>query len=610
MLRHSLALLIANCLNMTCLALVLWSSARHDFLIAWIVTQAVILTASFWRPRRPSGALSQPRAARAVLTRIIANAFALGVGWGAAPLIFYASAPRTAAVLIACVCAGTIGVAAFTFSRLPVAGLAMIIPVAIGSLLAVAAEATPESFGIVAILIGYCVVLIRGMLTTSRASMRKFIMQNEIEGLARRDALTGLDNRTTFRGMLADAIFRLDRSHEPFAIFYVELDGLHEIVEAEGLAAADARILDATQRLRGRVRRADRIAKLNDDQFAILAPGLGGDATVRAYAANVIDAFAKPVADAHGVYEYAVNVGVLVVRDPSVDAEAVLRTAELALRAAQRQGRSSFHVFGPQDDAARLERMELERDVRLALERGEFRLNYQPMLNLSKNTVTGFEALLRWRHPVRGDVPPSIFISVAESNGMIGLIGAWVLREACRAAASWPQAMRVCVNVSAFQLRTPGFGEIVASALADAGISPAQLEIEITETVLIGDDPAPRQSLEALRKTGVNLALDDFGIGYSSLSYLRRLPFDRIKIDKSFVDELAQRQDNAAIVKSIVSLSMDLGMQTTAEGIETAEQLEFLRRLQCTEAQGYFIGRPMEAGAIQDFLRARQRLAA
>ena len=601
-LRHLTFATLATVLNGAVLVASVWNEVNRASLLAWLL--AVLCMVCLSVARRLTGSVSRhTRASHSALVRTVRNALMFGVLWGLAPILFFVDASGGSRVVMACICAGTIGGSAFIYSRIPAAAIAMIVPIALGSIWALAQSGGPEFQYVLVLVVGYCGVLIRGVLLNGLEGARQFFTRSEIEQIARRDGLTNLDNRATFRGMVADAILRHERANEPCAILYLDLDGLQKINDVQGHAVGDEILVEAAARLQTAVRRVDRIARLDSNQFAIIAPDISGEATLRAFASRVISAFQAPFTHAQQSLDISVSIGAFVIQSGVTNVETVMRNAELALQKAQRSGRGSYHVFGPSDDAALFQRIGLERDLRLALERREFYLNFQPLLEIESQRVTGFEALLRWRHPVRGNIPPSVFIPIAEDTGVIDAIGAWVIREACAAAAAWPPGMRVGVNLSAHQLKSRTLNAFIATTLEETGLEPQQLEIEITESVLVTDDQEPLDILTALRATGVGLALDDFGTGYSSLSYLRRLPFSRIKIDRSFVTDISTSRDCAAIVKSIVTLARDLEMDVIAEGIETHEQYEALRRLNCSEVQGFLIGRPMNEEAIESYLR-------
>ncbi len=607
---HTVSMMAATMLNGAILVAALGGTADPLSLVAWTFALlsgvGLVMTRRLLARARPRPTRTSPRTIR----RICRNAFIAGVTWGAAPPLFYMDASQGGKLVLTCICAGMIGGGALAFGSVPAAAVAMIAPIAGGSIWALWRSGEAETPFIIALLASYCFVLIRASMLHAFNQARQFISRTEIEQLASRDPLTGLDNIAVFRGAATEAMLRLERAGEPFALFLVDIDDLKKFNEQHGHAAGDALLVALANRMRGLARRGERIARIDGDQFAILSPGLAGEATLRACAARLAKMLGEPYEFGGVAKSISVCVGVFAAQRGVADARTVMRNAELALLKAQRKGRGSFHVFGAGDDAALLERQAMEEDLRLALARGEFHLEFQPMYRLASRKVEGFEALLRWRHPARGLVPPSVFIPIAEEHDLIEPIGGWVLRAACAAAASWPRDVRVCVNVSARQLRTRALCSQVAILLEEFGLEPDRLEIEITESVLVSDDALPLEILTELSKRGVTLALDDFGTGYSSLGYLRRLPFDRIKIDRSFVSEICEDRDSAAIVKSVIGLARDLGMEVTAEGIETVEQLECLRALDCPEVQGYLIGRPMAEDRVDACLRAGVTLAA
>ena len=296
------------------------------------------------------------------------------------------------------------------------------------------------------------------------------------------------------------------------------------------------------------------------------------------------------------------SIGIAVAPIDGKDAETLLQHADMALYRAKNEGRGSFHFFEPGMDEAMQHRRMLEQGLRVALERREFRLVYQPLMSLAENRVCCFEALLRWDHPERGLISPAEFIPVAEETGAIAAIGDWVLREACSTAAAWPEHVRIAVNLSPVQFRKPGLVASVTDALAAAQLPPHRLELEITETLLLAETDATLQTLHRLRDLGVRISMDDFGTGYSSLSYLRAFPFDKIKIDRSFMSGISPRDDAMAIVKAVIGLGQSLGMTTTAEGIETEEQLAVVREQGCSEVQGFLFSPPLPASGAEALL--------
>jgi predicted signal transduction protein with EAL and GGDEF domain len=327
-------------------------------------------------------------------------------------------------------------------------------------------------------------------------------------------------------------------------------------------------------------------------------------------AARLVDLLSRTyLADGH-VINTDVSVGVSVIPAGGEDCDKILNNADLALSHARQDGLGRFRLFETAMDAQREARRSLAVDLRRALALRELTLAYQPQFNLGSEHITGFEALLRWRHPKRGFVSPADFIPLAEEIGLIAPIGEWVLRKACREAANWPDSLRVAVNVSAVQFRNTNLCEQVEAALADSGLDPGRLELEITESVLIGDHASVLSALHRLQEMGVRISMDDFGTGYSSLSYLHSFPFDKIKIDQSFVRGAINEASSTAIIRAIAVLGRSLGMTTTAEGVETDAQLNRVREAGCIDVQGYLISRPMPPENIELFLQSRKHSAA
>ena len=389
-----------------------------------------------------------------------------------------------------------------------------------------------------------------------------------IEHLAHYDALTNLPNRTLFQrhaeGLLAQA------ADAAFAIIYIDIDEFKRINDSLGHLIGDEFLKGVSARLLEAVGSDDFVARLGGDEFAIVQRNVRSDEDVNELIARIYAALRTPF-DCHGQSLASdASIGVAVAPRHGTDLLGLLKSADLAMYAAKAAGRRTYRFFESSMEAEANLRRELEHDLRTALAEGSFEIHYQPLVDLRSDEVTGCEALLRWRHPVRGMISPADFIPVAEETGLIEEIGQWVLRTACIEAATWPAGVRVAVNVSPIQFKSQTLSLKVASALAEAGLDPRRLELEITEAVLIADDDAALITLNQLRKLGVHIALDDFGTGYSSLSYLQRFPFDKIKIDRSFVKALTRGSGSSSIIKAVVSIAADRNMITTAEGVETA----------------------------------------
>jgi diguanylate cyclase (GGDEF)-like protein/PAS domain S-box-containing protein len=418
-----------------------------------------------------------------------------------------------------------------------------------------------------------------------------------IAHMARHDALTGLPNRLLFREKMEEAFARVARG-EHIAVHCLDLDYFKTINDTLGHPIGDALLRAVTERLLGTVREHDTISRLGGDEFAIIQ--VVDDAPVEAtnLAQRIIETLSQPYEiDAHQVV-IGTSIGIAIAPDDGRAPDELLKNADLALYRAKADGRSTYRFFEPEMDARMQARRKLELDLRKALVSGEFQLYYQPLVKVETNAITGFEALLRWRHPERGLVFPGDFIPVLEELALIVAVGEWILKEACREAATWPDELLVSVNISPLQFKSHNLVHAVRSTLEETGIPAHRLELEITETVLLGDSDANLATLHKLKDLGVKIAMDDFGTGYSSLSYLRSFPFDRIKIDRSFTRDIALRSDCLAIVRAVTTLGDSLGIATTAEGVETQAQLDRLRAEGCTDVQGFFFSPPRPASEV------------
>jgi diguanylate cyclase (GGDEF)-like protein len=426
--------------------------------------------------------------------------------------------------------------------------------------------------------------------------------EDRIRHMARHDALTDLPNRLLFKEQFAEALKRVGR-RECVAVMCLDLDRFKSVNDTLGHAIGDLLLKQVGRRLSECVRKTDFVARFGGDEFAMVQAGAEQPQGATAMARRLIEALSTPYEiDNHQII-IGVSIGIAIAPDDGADPDVLLKNADMALYRAKSDGRGTFRFFEPAMDARMQARRGLELDLRKAVLQNEFELFYQPMIDVSRNKVTGFEALLRWRHPQRGIVPPVEFVHLAEEIGLIDAIGVWVLRQACCEAAAWPPHIRVAVNLSAAQFRNAGLLlEAVTSALALAELAPSRLELEITETVLLVETEAVLAILHKLRALGVRIAMDDFGTGYSSLSYLRSFPFDRIKIDRSFIEHVSDETSSIAIIRAVTSLGNSLGMAITAEGVETSEQLQRVRAEGCSEIQGYLFSPPRPASELTELL--------
>ena len=426
--------------------------------------------------------------------------------------------------------------------------------------------------------------------------------EKQIAFLAHHDALTGLANRVQLRQHIEQTLKDVERGGTA-SVLCLDLDNFKIINDTLGHSVGDALLCAVSTRLRDLVRDQDLISRTGGDEFSIVQSGAEHPMeAAAALAARIVEALSVPFELGDHRVVIGASVGVAIAPDDGDSVDQLLKNADMALYRAKEDGRAQFHFFEPEMDVKAQARRALELDLRNAVAAGEFELFYQPIINLAENRITGFEALLRWNHPTRGRVPPSEFIPLAEETGLIVAIGEWVIRQACTEARTWPNDLRVAVNVSPVQFRTKTLVFAVVSALAASGLRPDLLELEITETVLMANNEATLAALHQLRGLGVRISMDDFGTGYSSLSYLRSFPFDKIKIDQSFVRDLTERPDSIAIIRAVAGLGLSFGMTTTAEGVETQEQLDKMREEGCSEVQGYFYSKPVPASQITELL--------
>ncbi|MBN8927457.1 MAG: EAL domain-containing protein [Rhodospirillales bacterium] len=420
-----------------------------------------------------------------------------------------------------------------------------------------------------------------------------------IQFMAHHDALTSLPNRVLFNERMAAMLKDLRRPDERLAVLCIDLDYFKTVNDSLGHSVGDALLEAVAERLRACVRTGDVVARLGGDEFAVLQSAPDQPLQAELLSQRVVEALRQPY-DLDGQRAIvSASIGIAITGERGASPDLLLRNADMALYRAKADGRGTYRFFAAEMDAQMQARRAMELDLREALTRDELEVHYQPIFGLEANRVHGFEALLRWHHQDMGMIPPNQFIPLAEELGLIVPIGEWVLRQACKDAVRWPDGVKVAVNLSPVQFRSERLLQVVEEALRDSGLPAERLELEITETALLQDNEAVLATLHRLRALGLRTALDDFGTGYSSLSYLRSFPFDKLKIDQSFVREMATRPDCLVIVNSVADLARQLGIVTTAEGVETAEQLAQIRAAGCAEAQGYYFDGPQPVDAIQ-----------
>ena len=421
--------------------------------------------------------------------------------------------------------------------------------------------------------------------------------EEKIAHLAHYDALTELPNRVLFREKLERALKEL-RPGARLAVLYIDVDEFKSVNDALGHPVGDELLKGVARRLRDCLGESDVAARLGGDEFAIIQRTPHGVVDAERLVAAIYDEIRKPFECAGHLISTDASIGIAMAPADGLNLDQLLKNADLALYGAKGDGRRTYRFFEAGMDARAKARRTLELDLRQAIADGGFEVHYQPVIDLQDNKISGCEALLRWRHPQRGTISPADFIPVAEDTGLINELGQFVLETACREAAKWPEHVRIAVNVSPVQFRNQTLALNVATALAASGVAPSRLELEITEAVLMRDDEAALAMLHQLRVLGIRIALDDFGTGYSSLSYLHRFPFDKIKIDRSFVKNIGDEGASSAIIEAVVNIATASNMTTTAEGVEQEWQRELLRELGCTEMQGYLFSPAVSAAEI------------
>jgi len=445
-----------------------------------------------------------------------------------------------------------------------------------------------------------------GWLATHEDITERSLAEERIAHMARHDALTDLPNRVLLRERLEHELKRVKRG-ECLAVLCLDLDHFKGVNDTLGHPIGDELLKVVAERLRRCTREPDTIARLGGDEFAIVMTAMLQASDAAALCRRVREAITKPFQlDGHQVV-IDVSIGISVAPLDGIKPDLLLKNADMALYGAKADGRGAYRFFEPEMDARMKIRRELEMNLRNALANNELELYYQPLVNLQNNEITAFEALLRWHHPTRGTISPAEFIPIAEETGLIIPVGEWVLRKACEETANWPGDVKVAVNLSPAQLKSRNLVQVVVGALAQSGMRASRLQLEITESVLMQNSFATFTILHELRKLGVQIAMDDFGTGYSSLSYLRNFPFDKIKIDRSFIQDVAKGAEPYAIVRAVTSLANNLSIISTAEGVETQQQLETLQNVGCTEMQGHFFSKARPAAEIVQMFLKREK---
>ncbi len=435
-------------------------------------------------------------------------------------------------------------------------------------------------------------------------------LEETIRHQAYHDALTDLPNRALFKDRLTVALAQANRSRQMFAVMFLDLDRFKAVNDTAGHAQGDRLLKIVAGQLKGLIREDDSLARVGGDEFTVLL-GITRIEDAITVAERILKSFQEPRALGGHEFRITASIGITLYPGDRGDAETLLRNADIAMYRAKEEGRNNYQIYTPAMNTLLLERLAVESDLRHALEREEFVIYYQPQVDMESGGITGLEALIRWEHPRRGLVPPLEFIPLAEETGLIAPIGEWVLRTACRQNRAWQDAglppVRIAVNLSGRQFEQPGLVQTVAQVLAESGLAPRYLELEITESTAMRNVDYTARMLRELKGMGVRIAIDDFGTGYSSLGYLKRFPVDMLKIDQSFVRDLPDDENDAALAAGIIAMAHELKLEVIAEGVETEEQLAFLQRQRCDEMQGYLFSKPVPSDELERMLRRAER---
>ena len=601
-LGYSFGIMLANACNALVLAVALWQSPDRAFALVWAaaVSSAALF---FGLQARAARRIAKPQfVSRRTMYRLVRNALALGTAWGIVPVAFFADATSGGQLVITCLCAGMLAGGAFAFATIPIAAIAFTAPIFLGTAICLGRDGDLVYLLMAVLVVVYGSVLLRGVFVNAFEFRQRIIAQHEAERTVRQDPLTHLPNRFAFNETLGGALKRLARSGEEFAVLLLDLDRFKEVNDRFGHPAGDEFLVQVAARLQRCTRAAEHVARIGGDEFALIMSNLTRPEEALAIAERFVAVFAEPFLIDGCEIAGATSIGIVLAPRDGNTPHDLLKHVDIALYRAKKSGPGTICFFEASDDTSARDRRALQRDLEHAIEADQLFLVYQPFLDIRKGRITGFEALLRWQHPTRGLIPPTVFIPIAEESGMIHQLGEWVIRRACTMLSRWPDEIRIAVNFSAVQFQNAGILQTIVQALAEANVAPDRLEIEITESMLISKYGSAPAILNSLLDLGLTVALDDFGTGFSSLTYLRKLPFSRIKIDQSFIRDMLSQPDCAAIVKSVIALAQELQIGVVAEGVETADQLEYLRQTSCDEVQGYLIGRPMSAGEIATML--------
>jgi len=599
--RHARLMLLGNLVNAFVIVVVAAGGRHFAAALAWAAVLGLLLIPMAKKPRAKDGSPGSGLVPQRTLRRLVRNTAVLAAIWGTAPALLMGGDPGQQ-LIAATVSVGMLSGGAFGLATLPMAAIAYVLPLGGGFLLSMLLTHAPVHFMGGPLMLAYMAVLSCAAISHANSFADSVIAQARAELAARHDPLTGLANRAAFDAALSDAFVRLERYGERFFLLFIDLDDFKLVNDRLGHQAGDELLRQAAFRLRDAVEAGDVIARIGGDEFAVLSSFSTGAQSANTLAADIASRFEVAFTLEAGSPHSRASVGVALAPENGGDPKRLIAHADQELYRAKRagDGNASSARVGAMDHRRR--RRALIGDMRASLSRGDFFLQYQPVQTLRGGRFEAFEALARWRHPTLGLIPPLEFIEIAEGDGLIHELGEWILNEALKTAADWPEDVRVAVNVSGEQLRDPAFDGVFERAIAASGVDPKRVRIEVTESASLAAVEQGALTLRRLYARGAEIALDNFGVGYSSIARISRLPVKRLKIDRAFVAELPLGRESAAIVEATIGIARALDFAVTAGGVETEAQRAYLALAGVGEVQGRLIGRPLDAAEALTWL--------
>ena len=600
----------SNLINATAIAFSFRDTGPQLFVFGWAAIMIAMSAFAIARCIGPRRRTVPANVSQAAVNRTIMRALILGCAWAFVPIMLFGIADPDQRVFLSCVIAGTISLAGIVLSPIPKAAIAVVVPIALTSAVTLLAFGDGILLIAAGLTVIFSLVLLRTAAWFGRLYSEQLVTKARLQEMTESDPLTRLCNRRAFHDLLELNCAKLDSENGTFALVFLDLDRFKAINDSLGHLTGDRLLEMVARRLESVIGDDDHAVRLGGDEFALILRSATQPDAIENLARTVIARLDEPFTFDGISASIGSSLGIAQAPENGRTPEQLLRNADLALYRAKQDGRGTFRFFDAAMDKRAQERRSLVLDLRRALRLDEFALHFQPIHSISDGRTCGCEALIRWNHPDRGMILPAEFIGVAEEAGLISDMGVWILENACLQAATWPKDVYVSVNLSALQFRAQNVPKTVARALEKSGLPARRLVLEITESVLMDDIQGAVANLLRLRALGVRISLDDFGTGYSSLSYLQALPFDKIKIDHSFIAGMASSPQSLAIVRAIISLAKTLGARTTAEGIESHADIERLAAEGCDEIQGFLTGRPVDAETIGALLGNKARAAA